>query len=185
MGLISNAKKPSVIMGVDCSSKSFAFSVFENGKLQYYGEIEFDSGDIYKRIYEARQRLDAWMHIIPPIDAVYFESSAYINNNQTFKILSYMLGAALSAVINEGTEVYPTAILSWQKDLNPPLLKSERVKIEQDNPGRSKSWVKEKIRQEHKLRGIRKVKEIFDVEVESNDTSDAILIGYYGVRQWQ
>lgn len=172
-------------MGIDCSTKTLAYSVFKGGKLFCYGEVDFSDGDIYRRMHTANSQMLAVVEMMGHIDAVYFEPPVYLNNRQTVILLSYMVGAALSPLLKTGTQVYPTSVLSWQKELNPSLSKADRESIGKANDGRSKSWIKDRIRAEHKQRGIEKVKELFDVEVRSNDVSDAILIGEYGVRQWQ
>lgn len=177
--------KPDVIMGVDCSSKSFAFSIFVKGELAHYGEVKFGSGDIYTRMMHANQRLSAMIKEYPKIDAIYFESSVYIQNKKTVILLSYVLGAALSSIIDADTIVVPTPVISWQAAHNPALTKAEKEKIAKANPGRSKTWLADAARKEHKARGIEKVRETYGVTVPSDDVSDAILIGQFGVDQWQ
>lgn len=183
MGLISDEVKPSTIMGVDCSSKSFAFSIFKDGELRRYGEVRFEDGDIFRRMHNANKQMQAMADVFGKIDAIYFESSVFIQNKQTVILLAESLGAALSPLTGEGTQVYRTPVLQWQRVMNPALSKDDRAKIEKNNPDKSKSWIKERIRQEHKARGIQKVKELFGVEVTSNDISDAILIGLFGCLQ--
>lgn len=182
MGLIKG-NKPSRVVGIDCSSKSLAFAVFEDGRLIKYGEILFGKGDIYERMHRAVTEITALAEFFGKADAIYYESPVYINNRKTVITLSMVLGAAISPLLKAGTMVYPTPPITWQRIMNPALTKEERAAIAKQHTGKSTTWIKAKVREAHKQRGIDAVKSLYGVEVTSDDVSDAVLIGSYGIRQ--
>lgn len=184
MGLIKTSK-PKRVLGIDCSSKSFAFALFDDGKLVHYGQVFFDTGDIFSRMHHANKQMQALSHILKDIDAVYFEAAVYIQNKQSVISISYVMGAALSPLLNDNTIVKQVPPITWQRIMNPALTKTEKETLAKENPDRSQSWLKALYRKEHKARGIAKAKELYGVAVESDDVSDAILVGGYGVKQWQ
>lgn len=173
----------SKIMGVDCSSKSFAFSLWDDGELKKWGEIFFDDMTLDQRMGSANRQMWAVAKIFGPVDKIYYESAVYIQNKQTVISLAMMLGAALSPFVKDGTKSFPTPPIVWQRDMNPALTKAEKKEIADANSERSTSWIKEAYRKEHKRRGIEKVKALHNITVTSDNVSDAILVGGWGVNQ--
>ena len=182
MGLIKT-DKPSRVVGIDCSSKSLAFAVFDDGELIKYGEILFGKGDVYERMHRAVSEMTALAEFFGKADAISYEAPVYINNRKTVITLSMVLGAALSPLLKPGTLVYPTPPIVWQRFMNPALTKDERAEIANKHSDKSKAWIKAKIRETHKQRGVDKVQELYGVKVASDDVSDALLVGAYGTRQ--
>lgn len=168
------------VMGVDCSSKSFAFSLFKGEKLFYYGEVFFDDITLDPRMGAANDKMRAVRKLFGEVDEIYYESPVYIQNKQTVIALSMMLGAALSPFLNEKTKTFRTHPIVWQRDMNPALTKFEKDKIKSAHKDKSASWVKEAIRKEHKARSIKKANDMFGTSVTSDNVSDAILIGAFG-----
>lgn len=171
------------IMGVDCSSNSFAFSVFEGDVLKHYGDIRFGKGDIHHRINRAQEQIRAMKPVWGDIDSIYYESAVYIQNKQTVILLSMALGAAIAPVVTDDTLVFPTHPMNWQRTMNPPFTKEQRVKIADKYQDKSASWIKNKTRLLHKEKSIRQVEKLYGVVTTSDDVSDAILIGAWGAKQ--
>lgn len=172
------------LMGVDCSTNSFAFSVFEDGKLVKWGEFSFGKGDIYHRMNNANRVVTASQGagVLPDVDKVIFESATYIQNKQTVILLAYAFGAAISPLMKPGVEVDDVTPMTWQNFIgNKAFTKAEKDQFKKKHPGKKETWYKEQMRQWRKQRNIDFVKDKFGVDVDSDNIADAICVGWYGV----
>lgn len=174
--------EPKVVMGIDCSSNSLAFSVFNERQLVRYGEIEFGKGDIFERIGRANVLMNAiGDDIANDVEVIYFEGAAYINNKSTVISLSYALGSAMAPLIKRGVRVESVPAMVWQRAIgNPPFTKAEKAALAKANPDRKKSWLDNEMRKQRKQKTIEWVFEKYRVRLLSNDIADAIGIGAYG-----
>lgn len=173
------------LIGVDCSTNSFAFSVFEGEKLIQWGELSFGKGDILHRINNANRVLNAMLDSgqFGDFDSIYFESAAYIQNKQTVILLAYAFGAAVSPFVKPGVKAEGVTPITWQNYIgNKAFTKAEKLQLRKDNPGKTESWYKEEMRKIRKGRNIQFVKDKFGVDVDSDNIADAICVGWYGTK---
>jgi hypothetical protein len=182
---ISKLKKTySRVLGVDCSSNSFAFSLYIDGKLDTYGEIEFGTGTLLERIGEANHRINAAYELLDTfhVDKIVIEAATFINNRKTVIDLAYSFGAALSPIIRRGVTVETVPPITWQSFIgNKSFTKVEKDSLAKQYPDKSVSWLKNQTRELRKQRTIDWVKSEHGVIVESDDVADAIGIGFWGV----
>lgn len=174
--------EPKVVMGIDCSSNSLAFSVFNERQLVRYGEIEFGKGDIFERIGRANVLMNAIGDFIADdVEVIYFEGAAYINNKSTVIGLSYALGSAMAPLIKRGVRVESVPAMVWQRAIgNPPFTKAEKAALAKANPDRKKSWLDNEMRKQRKQKTIEWVFEKYRVRLLSDNIADAVGIGAYG-----
>ena len=170
--------QPKRIMGADCSTQSFAFSIFDEKRLESYGEIFFDGPTVFHRLADAQRKIRA-LSLDLNVDMVYIESAVYVQNKRTVILLAYAFGAIMAALIDNGAnDVEEIRPMDWQRAIgNPPLTKAEKQKIDKENPDRSASWLKNKYRNHRKQRTIDWVNNKFGITIESDNVADAIALG--------
>jgi hypothetical protein len=113
---------------------------------------------------------------------VVYESPVYINNRQTVIDLATLLGAAVAPLAKPGVEVDKVPPVTWQTYIgNKVFTKAEKAALAQKYPDRSKSWLAGEMRAIRKQRTIDWVKNRFAVEIESDNVSDAIGVGWWKV----
>lgn len=168
------------IMGVDCSTQSFAYSIFEDKKLVQWGEIEFKGSNVFERLADGQRKVRAFRDNLKT-DKVVFESAVYVQNKKTVILLAYAFGAIISALIDAGAEIDEANPLLWQRAIgNPPLTPKEKQSIMKGNPDRSKTWYQAAYRNYRKDRTRQWVKKNFGLEIESDNICDAIGLGWFG-----
>ena len=176
--------KPSVIMGVDCSTNSFAFSVFKEQELVKWGEIQFKGKGVFQRLSDGSKKVRSLGEELG-VDLVVIESAIYVQNKKSVISLAYAFGSIISALMSEGSDVKEVGPLVWQNFIgNKPLTKTEKEKIIKEFPGKSKSWYSNAGRLERKRRTGEWVKNTFGIEVDNDNVTDAIALGYYGMKTY-
>ena len=177
---IKAAEKPAPrrIMGADCSTQSFAFSIFQDGELESWGEIHFAGATPFHRLADAQRKIRAFKDQFS-VDMVYIESAVYVQNKKTVILLAYAFGAIMAALIDNGAaDVEQVSPLEWQRAIgNPPLTKAEKEVINKANPDRSKSWLSNAYREFRKDRTRQWVNNKFGTSIQSDNVTDAIAIG--------
>lgn len=167
------------IMGVDCSTQSFAFAIIDDGKLTKWGEIEFSGKDIYERMLNARQKIDALATEFD-INYVAIESAIMVKSVQVAIKMAYVFGAVMSSLLNSNVSVIEVAPISWQSFIgNKILTAAEKRAIQNDFPGKSKTWYTNKYRQFRKDRTRQWVNSQFGQLIESDNITDSVGLGWF------
>lgn len=170
------------VLSVDCSTRSMAFALFEDGKLVQWGEVSFGKGDIYHRMNNANRVVNTMVanDFFKDIDVVAFEGAVFLNSRKTVIDLSYAFGSAMAPLFSPGVKVESIPAIVWQKGTgNPPLTKAEKEKLQKEYPGKSKTWYSNKGREFRKERSKANVKRLYGVDVPNDNVSDAIMLGHY------
>lgn len=166
-------------MGIDCSTKSLAFAILENGRPVRWGEIDIDGADVYDRLPDVRKKVTALSDEIK-VDAIAFEKAIQVKSVDVAIKMAMVFGAALSVLVENGaivTTVYP---ISWQSYIgNPNFTPKEKVDLEKTHPGRSKAWYLAATREIRKERTRKWVKKKYGLDIESNNVTDAFGLAYY------
>jgi Holliday junction resolvasome RuvABC endonuclease subunit len=182
--LISRNRGYDVVMGVDMSSTSLAFSVFSQKDLQQWGKVHIDGDDNFSKCGDIIKKFSGLCGLVKP-DLVVFESSTYVNNNAVMKQLSMVFGAAAGVAVNSGASVRDVPPTTWQSYIgNPANSKKQKEKFAADNPEMSDSKLKVELRKARKQRNIDFVKENYSVIIEDDDVADAVCVGHYGVNRF-
>lgn len=171
--LLEDKVEASVIMGIDASTKSIAFSVFDESGLQDYGKIEIDGSCV-----NARESMESLISKWKP-DLVAIESAVFVNNRSVVIKLAYIFGAIMSA---SHTPVKMVKPMQWLKFIGNDIRSnaSTRGKYMKEKPGMSKAWYNNKVREERK----EKTQEILGQEfglkgLTDDDIADSIAVGWY------
>lgn len=166
-------------MGIDCSTNSLAFSVFENNKLIKYGEIFFNGDTVFHRAADARRKMEALAKEFD-VSFVAIEKTIFARSIDTAIKMAYVAGTVISCLVENHAEVIEVAPISWQSGIgNPNLTKAEKAKIKLDFPGKSKTWYQNKGREVRKNRTKEWVKKQFGLDISSDNITDAIGLGFY------
>ena len=175
-------KKYRRVMGIDASSNSFAYSIFQDGELVEWGEIKFRGDSVFNRLYDGQNKLRS-MRSRFDVDLIVFESAVFVQNKKTVVLLAYVFGALVSALMDSGADVKDIPPITWQHAIgNKPLKKDEKLEIQKMYPGKSSSWYSNKYREERKDRTRQWVKKTFGLDIESDNITDAIGVGWVGSR---
>lgn len=181
----SLAKRHTKIMGVDCSTHSFAYSIFHDGQPVRCGEIPFSTGDLTDRIGSAQKLIQQAIDDgTLDATAVAFERAVMVNRNaQTGMHLAYVYGATIAPLINSGMTVRLVEPTTWQNFIgNKTLSKAEKELIKAQNPGKSESWYKNAGREFRKQRTLTIARKYFaTIENDSDNIGDAIGVGLWGI----
>ena len=168
------------VMGVDCSTNSLAFAIFENGRPVRWGEIEFEGSDLYYRLPDARHKVEALFAEFESVDAIAFEKAVMVRSVEVAIKLAMVFGTVLSVLLESGavvTEVYP---ISWQSYIgNPNLTAKERTNLEIKHPGKSKAWYQSAGREIRKNRTKKWVLTNYGITIDSDNVSDAFGVAYF------
>lgn len=156
-----------IILGLDLSSKSSGYSVFDDGKLIDYGCITSGSNNLYKRIDVmvdgVKEVLDKYQ-----INHVYIEDvliSDVHNNHTIFKALTYLQGFVLHLLDKYNIKYTFFVASEWRAACG--IHTGRGIK-----------------RETLKLKDIAFVKEKFGIDV-NDDVADAICIGWTSLQKSQ
>ena len=149
-----------ILIGLDSSTTSSGFSIFENGELLSYFSIDnqnkkltseqkFD--DMTRRVFE---KLDEHSPAI-----VVCELTSMTRNAVTQRTLTLLLGAIKGWCLSNNVHCHFFRASEWRKLVKDKDEKLPRKRVE------LKQWSKDKTRL------------LFNIDVENDDISDAILIG--------
>lgn len=178
-------RKAGKVIGIDCSTNSLAYAIFEDGKAVLCGEVIFNGSDVYERLNDARRKTQALVDSGVLVgDYVGMEAAIAGKSNQVTIKLSYVYGAVLSVLMQNKMQVETVAPITWQTFIgNPNLKKHEKEKLREDNPGRKDSWYANQGRLLRKSRTLNFAKQYFQIPGDSDNVGDAVGIAYYTSEQ--
>lgn len=170
------------VMGIDTSTKSLAYCIYSpEGKPVEWGEVFFEGERVFERLADGRNRVESVFKHRPPVDAIYFESSVFVQNKKIVILMAMALGAIMSTLVKEGTFVDDVTPPTWQNFIsNRVFTKAEKDQLKKEYPDKSDSWRQNKMREIRKERTRQWAIDKFGIAVDSDNVSDAIAIGYYG-----
>lgn len=173
--------KASTVCGIDASTNSLAFAIFEDGNPVRCGEIMFNGSTVFERLKDAKQKTKALVEAgYLQADYVIIESAIMVRNIQTALDLAYVYGAIIGELMAFNPEVHKIAPISWQSGIGVPnLKKSEKEEISKEFPNKSKSWYQNKGRLIRKQRILDVAREHFDIPNNSDNVGDAVGIALF------
>lgn len=169
------------VIGIDCSTNSLAFAVFEGGKPVACGEVRFRGQDVFERLNDARKKTQALVDQgILVGDYVAIEAAIMVRNVQTAIKLAYVYGAVMSVLMQNKMKVVEVAPITWQSKIgNPNLKKAEKEALKEMYPGKSASWYLNKGREFRKQRTLDIAKKYFSIPDNSDNIGDAVGLALY------
>src|ERR1044071_4025778 len=92
-------RKASRVIGIDCSTNSLAYAVFDEGKPVTCGEVFFNGADVYERLNDARAKTQELVEEgILVGDYIGMEAAIGGKSTEVTIKLSYVYGAVLSVL---------------------------------------------------------------------------------------
>lgn len=179
--------RPEKICSIDASTNSLAFAIFHGDKLVKFGKIKFEGLNAYSKVADAARKCVSFFDIYKDdIDAIIIEHTVYLNSPKTAADLALVQGSLLGAAAQNGIRIAGSINpIAWQTFIgNGKLTKEEKLKIRNNNPGKSESWYKNFEREFRKLRTIHVTNINYDIDNDDNDVADAIGIGHYAILNW-
>ena len=169
------------VIGIDASTHSIAYCVFEGYKPVEWGEIQFNGADVYERILDAKKKMKALKDRFNA-DFITIEAAVMVRSAQTGLKMAYIFGAIMGELLENGAKVLEVHPITWQSYIgNKNFTKVEKDKVKKDNPDRSDNWIKAHIREMRKQKTIDFMKEI-GVDVKSDNVADAAGIAWYAAQ---
>lgn len=152
-------KKGFRVVGFDNSSQNIGVSIFDDGKLVYYGVFRFTEGTAIQRISKIRDLLEDRILPLWEPDFIQMEDVQLQQNQfRTYDVLLKVLGIFEVACVRFGKP--------YEKD--------------RSSVWRAHFGINKKKRTLEKQLAIKLVKDMYDIDV-GDDTAEAILIGKYRV----
>lgn len=174
------------VVGIDSSSHSLAYSVFYTDssgvELLDCGKFKFQSKEMDGRIAGAINGINHIFNIHDGIDEVVIEQTVYIQNPQTSRILSYIVGAAWATARSHCERVRDVPVQTWKSYIGyRNVTRAEKAEWAKEL---GKVEANKKAAFERKERTARIMRKMFEGarEVDDDDIMDAIAIGYWACR---
>lgn len=169
-------KKANRVIGIDASTKSIAFAIFENKKPVRCGEVMLKGANLFERLLDAKHKTKALVDAgVLTGDYVAIESAWTGNNPRTGLELAYIYGAIIGELMELNPEVHKIAPISWQTGIGNPNLKvAEKDAIKKANPGKKAWWYQAEGRKMRKDRTMTIARKYFKIPSESDNVSDAV-----------
>lgn len=181
-----DAFKPAAktVCGIDCSTKSLAWAIFEGETPINCGEVVFNGSTVFERLKDAKRKTKALVEGgIIKADYVVIESAVRVNSLKTYRDLSYVYGCVIGELMQLNPKVEQVAPITWQVGLgNKAFSKLEKEAVYEEFPGKSKSWYQGKIRQLRKDKTLSIARQYFNIPSGSDNIGDAVGLSLYVVR---
>lgn len=185
MPSLSDLMKPrhSKVMGIDASTNSLAFCILKDGEPYRWGEINFYGATIYDRILDAKKKIKALKYNGDfDSDAMALEAAVMVRSAATGLKMAYVFGAILGELIDEKLEISEVHPIEWQSFIgNKNFTKAQKEAVKKEYPGKSDSWIKNKIREMRKQKTIDFVKGL-GVDTDNNNVADAAGIAWFAYK---
>ena len=179
-------KKDIRIIGIDSSSRSIAASIFERKNEQIFliDTIKIDYSDVSmkEKLLIIGSSIPYLLKNYGPIDHVFIEQPIYIQNPQTSRLLSQIVGHIWGVTLQH-TDASEVIISEWKKFIGYKNVSASEKKMWVAEMGEKEA--RKKATLERKQRTINIIhKKIKNIDhIVDNDVADAISIGLYGVSQ--
>lgn len=184
IGNLTNSKRIGTVLGIDASTNSFAYCWYgKDGPIEW-GEIKFSGNTVWERLADGQARVAALRGKFD-FDLIIFESAVFVQNKKTVVLLAYSFGALVASIMEDGRAVEEIPPVTWQNAIgNKALTKIEKEQIKRDFPDKSVSWYSNKSREIRKQRTMDWVKKTYDIDVDSDNISDAIGVASVGYAKY-
>lgn len=177
------------VLGLDCSTKSAAWAIIDDGVLVSYGEYYFDGDNIYRRITDAQLKTQALLKEFEGIDYIVFEKVVRImhNNIATSLSMAKVFGAIMGVLGQTKAIVFEVPPISWQEFIgNPNITGEKRRNFLIERPElKTKAQQSKTIREYRKNVTMKWAEKTFGVVTKSDNISDAVGVAYYGFKKME
>jgi Holliday junction resolvasome RuvABC endonuclease subunit len=170
------------VLGVDASTKSYAWCLIEDGKVIDYGEFEFSGNSIYKKMQSAKAAAEKLAAMKPDYCAV--EQIVFVNNRAVTIKLAYFVGILLGEMAGIDTVFDDVSPMTWMNFIgNGRFTKEEKLEMKRAHPGKTKTWHKTNRRKVRKQRTMDWAKEEYGIDVDNDNIADAVGVAHYADKE--
>lgn len=168
-------------LGVDASTKKFAWAIVNDGELEEYGEIFFRETVFHKRLSEARKQVEDLLPLLGTVDYIAFERAVMVRSTDTAIKMAEMFGVILSVLVDLKSKLVETSPVAWQSWAGNPVIsgKKKLELLDQHPELKSKSQQQTFIRQYRKQKTIDFVEKETGVKMVNDDLGDAACIALF------
>lgn len=167
-----------MVLGVDASTKSYAWCLMDGPEVVSHGEEVFEGTSMYEKMRAAQKAAQRLAALGPDFCAL--EQAVFVNNRAVTIKLSYFYGILMGAMASNDIQFDDVAPMTWMNFIgNPRFTKQEKMDFKRDNPKRTKNWYKDQFRLQRKQRTMDWVKEEYGIEVDNDNIADAIGVATY------
>lgn len=168
------------VLGVDASTNSIAFCIFEHDQPVSYGEVKFEGSDVYERILDAKRKTNALeQQGVLKADFMAIEAGVVVKSTHVGIKMAYVFGAIMAEILDDNMKVLEVHPISWQSAIgNKNFTKAEKEAVRLEFPGKSDNWYKAKIRDIRKNRTLEFAHNL-GVKTDSDNVADAVGIAHY------
>jgi len=168
------------VLGIDASTNSLAFCIFEDKKVKSYGEIFFEGTNVYERILDAKRKTAAICKAgILDVDFVAIEAGVVVRSAATGIKMAYVFGVIMGQLLDDNIEVIEVHPITWQSFIgNKNYTKAQKEAVKKEFPGKTENWYRNKIRS---LRKEATLQFMHDkgIITSSDNVADAAGIAWY------
>lgn len=169
-------------MGIDASTHSIAYAIFENKKIIEYGEINFEGRTVYERILNSKKIVRALKDRFD-VDFIAIEAAVMVRSIETGLKMAYIFGSIMGELLENGATVIEVHPITWQSYIgNKNFTKAEKEIVKKSNPGKSDNWIKGEIRNIRKKKTLDFMSDL-GVKTDSDNVADAAGIAWYALNE--
>ena len=168
-------------MGIDASTNSIAYCIFDGEKPIEYGEIIFQGTTVYDRILDAKRKIRALKSRFS-VDFVVIEAAVMVRSAQTGLKMAYVFGTIMGELLENGAKVVEVHPITWQSFIgNKNFTAAQKAQVKKENPDRSDSWIKSAIREQRKQKTLEFARSM-GVRTDSDNVGDAAGLAWYAIK---
>jgi Holliday junction resolvasome RuvABC endonuclease subunit len=168
----------STVMGVDSSTNSFAFCLF-NGEPIKWGKIEFHGNNIHEKVIDCRDKIPFIKEEFNP-DYICIESAIMVRSQAVAIHMAMIVGSLISGLAKDSKSIITVPPIQWQSYIgNNNLTKTQKESIKKEFPNKSDNWYRNYSRTLRKQKTLDYFNEKFNINIKDNDAGDAFGLAYY------
>lgn len=170
------------VLGIDASTNSIAFCIFENDKPVSYGEVNFEGSDVYERMLDAKQKMAALRKAgLFNVDFIAIEAGVMVRSAHVAIKMAYVFGIIMGELLSDKIDVIEVHPITWQSYIgNTNFTKAQKQKVKDEFPNKAESWYKNKIRQMRKQKTLDFMRDK-GIITDSDNVADAAGLAWYAV----
>ena len=185
MGIGSLTKKKGTrVLGLDTSTNSIAWALFDSGKPIKCGEVMLKGATVFDRLYDAKKKTQALVKAGDFVaDYVAIEATIMARNINVAIDMAQINGVIIGELMVLNPQVHKIAPITWQSGIgNPNLKKDEKEQLRRDFPDHKPSWYQNEGRKIRKQRTLDIANQYFTITNNSDNVGDAVGLALYATK---
>jgi Holliday junction resolvasome RuvABC endonuclease subunit len=175
---LKDIPKADLVLGVDASTKSYAWCLLDGAKVVSMGEEVFEGKSMYEKMKEAEKAAQRLAKMAPEFCAL--EQAVFVNNRAVTIKLSYFYGILMGAMAANDIPFDDVPPMTWMNHIgNARFTKQEQMDFRKLHPKRTKNWYKDQMRKIRKQRTIDWVVDRYSLTPENDNIADAVGVATY------